>query len=147
MQNNPAENKSDLRKRLNSALLDYQNGVRCSCGNDIWVIGSAVAGNKCFNCITGERMPTDDYEIDSAMKKKANRKEQRHINDIKPSEINGFFDDEGYEMNAHLIQKPTLCLTCINNDDPHEELFCNLTRLDQQGEPEFVCFAYKKKQY
>lgn len=141
---NPSENETDLRKRLNSALTDYQNGVRCSCGNDIWVIGSTAVGNSCFTCITGENSPIDDYEINSAIKKRKNRTGQRNINDIKPNEIHGFFDDGGYEINADLIKKPTLCLTCLHDDDPNEEPLCNMARFDQQGEPEFKCFAYKK---
>jgi hypothetical protein len=147
IESNPAEDKTDLRKRLNSALRDYQNGVKCSCGNDIWVIGSAAVGNSCFTCITGESLPIDDYEIDSAIKKRKNRKGQRHINDIKPSEIHGFFDDDGYEINTDLIKKPSLCLTCLHDDDPNEELLCNMTRFDQQEETEFKCFAYKKIEY
>lgn len=146
LENNPSENETDLRKRLSSALIDYQNGVKCSCGNDLWVVGSAAVGNSCFNCITGESLPIDDYEIDAAIKKRENRKGQRNISDIKPSEIHGFFDDDGYEINADLIKKPTLCLTCVRDDDPSEEPLCNMTRFDQQGEPEFVCFAYMKKQ-
>ena len=69
LKNNPGENEKDLRKRLNSALADYRKGVKCSCGNDIWVVGSASVGNSCFTCITGENFPTDDYEIESAIKK------------------------------------------------------------------------------
>lgn len=71
---NLTENKLDLKKRLEKAFKDYQNGIKCPCGNDIWVIGSASAGNGCFTCITGESMPTDDYEIDSAIKIRGNRK-------------------------------------------------------------------------
>ena len=144
LKRNPSENKTDLEKRLKIALEDYKNGVKCSCGNDIWVIGSAEVGNNCFTCITGESMPTDDYEIDSAIKKQENRKGQRHIDNIKPNEIHGLFDDDGYEINSELIKKPSLCLTCVHNDDPNEEFLCNLTRFDQQGEQEFKCFAYKK---
>ena len=144
LDSNPSENEVDLRKRLNSALEDYRNGVKCSCGNDIWVIGSASVGNSCFTCITGESMPVDDYEIEAAIKKRENRKGQRHINEIKPNEIHGFFDDDGYEINSDLIKKPTLCLTCVHNDDPNEEPLCNMTRFDQQGEEDFKCFAYKK---
>jgi hypothetical protein len=69
LESNPSENKANLRKRLNSALSDYQKGVKCSCGNDIWVIGSASVRNSCFTCITGESEPENDYEIDSAIKK------------------------------------------------------------------------------
>jgi hypothetical protein len=142
LKHNPKENKADLEK---DALEDYQKGIKCSCGNDIWVIGSASVGNSCFTCITGESVPIDDYEIDSAIKKRGNRKGQRHIDDIPPSELHGFFDDDGYEINADLIKTPTLCLTCIHYNDPDEELLCNMTRFDQQGEPEFICFAYKKR--
>lgn len=144
LENNPTENEKDLRERLNSAILDYKNGVKCSCGNDIWVIGSASAGNNCFTCITGENVPTDDYEIDIAIKKNQNRKGRRHINDIDPTKIAGFFDDDGYEINIDLIKKPSLCLTCINDNDPNEELLCNMTRYDQKVDTDFKCFAYKK---
>lgn len=144
LKNNPSENEKDLTKRLNAALSDYNKGIKCSCGNDIWVIGSASVGNSCFTCITGERVPTDDYEIDSAIKKRENRKGRRHIDEMDPSEIHGFFNDDGYEINTELIKKPSLCLTCVYNDDPNEELLCNMTRFGQQGEPEFKCFAFKR---
>ena len=79
LENNPSENEKDLRKRLNSALSDYNKRIKCSCGNDIWVIGSASVGNSCFSCITGESYPIDDYEIDLAIKKTKNIKGRRHI--------------------------------------------------------------------
>ena len=144
LKSNPSENKNDLEKRLKSALKDYKNGIKCSCGNDIWVIGSAAVGNSCFTCITGESEPTDDYEIESAIKKQANREGQRHIDKMKPNEIHGFFDDDGYEINSELIKKPSLCLTCLHDDDPNEELLCNMNRFDQKDKKEFKCFAYKK---
>ncbi len=144
LKNNPTESKRDLERRLKSALEDYQNGVKCSCGKDIWVIGSASVGNSCFTCITGESGPIDDYEIEAAISKRENIKGHRNINEMKPNEINGFFDDDGNEINSELISKPTLCLTCVHNDDPNEELLCNMTRFDQQDEPVFKCFAYKK---
>ena len=147
LKSNPSENKNDLEKKLKSALKDYKNGVKCSCGNDIWVIGSAAVGNNCFTCITGESEPTEDYEIDSAIKKRANRKDQRYIDKMKPSEIHGFFDDDGYEINSELIKKPSLCLTCVHDDDPNEELLCNMNRFDQKDEKEFKCFAYNKIEF
>ena len=145
LKNNPAENEKDLRDRLNSALIDYKKGVKCSCGNDIWVIGSAAVGNSCFTCITGESHPTDDYEIDSAIRKSENITGRRHIDDMDPAKIAGFFDDDGYEINTDLIKKPSLCLTCVNDDDPNEEMLCIMTRYDQKDDKEFICFAYKKK--
>ncbi len=146
LKNNPTENKVDLERRLKNALKDYREGVKCSCGNDIWVIGSASVGNSCFTCITGESMPVDDYEIESAITKRENRIGQRHIGEINPKEIHGFFDDDGYEINSDLIKKPTLCLTCIHDDDPNEESLCNMNRFDQKDDKEFKCFAYKKNE-
>lgn len=145
LKNNPSENEKDLRRRLNAALSDYKNGEKCSCGNDIWVIGSASVGNGCFNCITGENYPIDDYEIDSAIKKSENKKGRRYIDEMDPTKIAGFFDDDGYEINTDLIKKPSLCLTCVNDDNPNEEILCIMTRYDQKDDKEFKCFAYKKK--
>ena len=54
-----------------------------------------------------------------------------------------YYDDDGTEVNPDLIPKPQLCLSCKKNDDPGEEILCNLTRLDQRNEPEFKCFAYE----
>lgn len=144
LETNPSENEKDLRRNLNSALKDYKNGVKCSCGNDIWVIGSAAVGNACFTCITGESFPDGDYEIDSAIIKRKNIKGRRHIDSMDKSQIHGFFDDDGFEINTELIKKPSLCLTCTNNDNSDEELLCNMTRYDQRDSNEFKCFAYIK---
>lgn len=144
LESNPSENEEDLRKRLNSALNDYKNGVKCSCGNDIWVIGSAVVGNSCFTCITGESYPDSDYEIDSAIMKRQYKKGQRHIDTMDKSQIHGIFDDDGFEINTELIKKPSLCLTCANYNNPNEEMLCNMTRYDQRDSDDFKCFAYIK---
>ena len=56
-----------------------------------------------------------------------------------------FYDDDGTEINADLIAKPSLCTSCANDDDPTEEVLCTLNRLDQQGEEEFECGAYVSK--
>jgi len=145
LENNPEESETDLRKRLKKALNDFKNGVKCSCGNDLWVIGSASAGNSCFTCITGESYPTDDYEIDSALRKRDNKNGRRHIDDMDPTKIAGIFDDDGYEIIPELIKKPSLCLICAKDDDPGEEMLCNLTRYDQRDDEEFNCYAFIKK--
>jgi hypothetical protein len=144
LESNPSENEKDLRKHLNSALADYNKGVKCSCGNDIWVIGSAFAYNSCFTCITGESYSDSDYEIDSAIKKQQNKKGQRHIDTMDNSQIHGFFDDDGFEINTELIKKPSICLICVNDDNRDEEMLCNMTRYDQKDDNEFKCFAFKK---
>ena len=57
-----------------------------------------------------------------------------------------YYDDDGSEMNPDLIPKPSLCLTCAKDEMVGEEqVLCNLTRLDQQGEDEFHCEAYEPK--
>ncbi|MHC4750179.1 MAG: hypothetical protein ACYTFW_09925 [Planctomycetota bacterium] len=58
-----------------------------------------------------------------------------------------YFDDDGTEINADLISKPNLCITCKRErQSGEEEILCNLTRADQQGEGEFRCDAYEPKE-
>ena len=144
-ESNPSAKEADIRKQLETALNVYNNGIKCSCGNDIWVVGSASVGNSCFTCITGENFPEDDYEIDAAINKRENKKGSRHIDDIDPTKIAGFFDDDGYEINTDAIKKPALCLICKNDDNPEEEMLCNMTRYDQKDESEFQRSAFRKK--
>ena len=66
MRANPGEDRNGLRARLKDALSAWKAGERCECGNPIWVIGSATAGNACFTCITMQAAPDDDYEIAEA---------------------------------------------------------------------------------
>ena len=69
IKSNHGTSRKEITNGLKAALSDYKSGKKCDCGNPIWVIGSAVAGNACFTCITGEAMPDDDYEIDEACEK------------------------------------------------------------------------------
>jgi len=58
------------------------------------------------------------------------------------------FDDEGAEINPYLISKSDLCITCKKNVlSGEEEILCNLTCADQQGQDEFVCDAYEAKDH
>ena len=145
LQKNPNENEKVLRVRLEAALDDYKKGVKCKCGKDIWIVGSASAPFGCFSCITGKEHPLGDYEIDSALDKR-DKCGRRNIDEMDPRKINGMFYDDGYEINPNLIKKPNLCLTCLKNVDPdwEEELLCNLTRNDQASEKVFKCYAYEK---
>ena len=68
MRSNPKDMASEeVISMLRSALTAHKNGTKCHCGNPIWVIGSAFAGDACFTCITGEAYPDGDYEIDEAI--------------------------------------------------------------------------------
>ena len=60
---NPGTDRADLSARLRHAVRAYRKGVRCRCGNPIWIIGSAETGLACFTCITGDAAPDNDYEI------------------------------------------------------------------------------------
>ena len=55
-----------------------------------------------------------------------------------------YYDDDGTENSPDLIPKPDLCISCKKDGLPgKEEVLCNLTRADQQGEEEFICEAYE----
>jgi hypothetical protein len=56
-----------------------------------------------------------------------------------------FYDDDGAEINPDIISKPTLCVSCKNDDDPTQAPLCILTRLDQQDEDGFECHAFEAK--
>ena len=137
LRRNPSDKEQVITDNLKRALKDFKSGVKCECGNDIWVIGSAFTGNSCFTCITGESFPSDDYEIDEATNKSSRTSDEELV--MK------YYDDDGTEINPNFTLKPSLCLTCKNDDNPKEEILCNLTRLDQKDEEAFKCFAYKKK--
>ena len=61
-------------------------------------------------------------------------------------EISGYYNDDGEKLNPNLISKPDLCTTCRKDEEGEdEEVLCNLNRLDQAGEKEFICYAYESK--
>lgn len=65
---NPFEEPNKLKQRLIEAVNDKKNVVSCfNCGQEIWAIGSAVAYQGCFTCITGEADASEDYEIDEVL--------------------------------------------------------------------------------
>ena len=66
LESDPVLDRADLVARLRYALEANRAGVRCGCGERIWVVGSAEAGLACFSCVTGEAFPADDYELAEA---------------------------------------------------------------------------------
>jgi hypothetical protein len=66
LRNNQAADGDAVRAAVEDALAAWRQGVRCACGNPLWVAGSAVAGYGCFTCITGSAEPDGDPEIDAA---------------------------------------------------------------------------------
>jgi hypothetical protein len=64
MESNPNEKREEVEAKINEMIQLHNEGGRCTCGNEIWIIGSAVIGwAACFSHITGEAYPDDDYEI------------------------------------------------------------------------------------
>jgi hypothetical protein len=66
LRNNKGADGEAVRAAVEDALAAWRQGVRCACGNPLWVAGSAVAGYGCFACITGSVEPDGDPEIDAA---------------------------------------------------------------------------------
>ena len=49
-------------------------------------------------------------------------------------------------LNPDLIPKPSLCITCKKDElSGKENILCDLNRMDQQGNDEFICGAYEPK--
>ena len=145
LEKNPKEDEKVLRVRIEAAMDDYKKGVKCQCGKDIWIIGSASAPFGCFRCISGREFPAGDYKIDGAIDKR-DKDGRININNMDPRKINGIFDDDGFMINMDSIKKPTLCMTCFKNfiADWDENLLCDMNRADQRDEKEFECYAYEK---
>jgi hypothetical protein len=62
--------------------------------------------------------------------------------------ISGFFNDDGTEINTHLVPKPGLCITCKkDNAAGKEEILCILTRNDQKVDKDFECGVYEPRNH
>ena len=59
----------------------------------------------------------------------------------------GYFLDDGSKIDPSSVPIPYLCTTCMKNNDPTEEIACNMTRIDQTDDVKngamFCCFAYE----
>lgn len=45
----------------------------------------------------------------------------------------------------NLVPKPSLCVSCVKDEDSNEEMLCNLNRIYRQSESDFKCGAYEPK--
>jgi hypothetical protein len=63
---NPSDDRAEVVANLANALAAFKAGATCSCGEPIWVLGSAFAGHACFTCISGESDSSRDFEIAEA---------------------------------------------------------------------------------
>lgn len=93
----------------------------------------------------------DELELWYAFKDDSMREEAVQwliMNGIEPVQVvSGYFNDDGTEINADLVPKPGLCLTCRkDNAGGKEEILCVLTRNDQKDDDDFECGAHEPKQ-
>ncbi len=64
MESNSDEDRSQVEARIKDRIKFHNDGGRCTCGNEIWVVGSAAARwAACFSHIIDEVNPDDDLEI------------------------------------------------------------------------------------
>jgi formyltetrahydrofolate hydrolase len=58
----------------------------------------------------------------------------------------GYFSDDGTEIDQTTVPTPSLCLSCLKNNDATEEVICMITRMDQMKDVKngerFLCFSY-----
>lgn len=54
-----------------------------------------------------------------------------------------YYDDDENPIDPTQILMSDLCLSCEKKDDSREKILCNLNRLDQQGNADFKCYAYR----
>ena len=59
----------------------------------------------------------------------------------------GYFSDDGREIDPLTVPLPALCRSCLKYNDAKEETPCLLNRMDQTEEmrkgERFLCFAYE----
>ena len=60
--------------------------------------------------------------------------------------MNGFYNDDVTPLNPNIVPKPSLCVSCMYDDNPEQETLCILNRIGQQNAKDFKCFAYKDEQ-
>ncbi|GAA4835861.1 hypothetical protein [Algivirga pacifica] len=139
----PTIDTLQLKKDVETALNDFHADKKCSCGNDIWVLGSVGKERTCFSCMLGTTPTTNDLEIEGAEYKGFNCRTGRHMDDAPLEELSGYFDDDGFELNPDIAPKPTLCSGCIHDGHPFRGIVCKLFRMGQIGGEEFQCCDFQ----
>lgn len=111
----------EMREMLQRALEFYNNNKTCNCGHDIWVVGSAFAGEmKCFSCLTGSDNSECEYELAQALEKDVYVVHQAEKD----------------------IPLPELCDQCLLKNDPASFSSCNATRSLFTGDV-FFCSEFQ----
>lgn len=146
LKNNPSQKEEDLRRNLETAIRDYENNVKCSCGEDIWVIGSASIGNSCYTCMTGEKLPTENYEIDSVVpyftEADAFTVDDWGENSLEFLGEGNYRNDDGTIIDPDLYPTPKKCLSCKNFILKSQKVYCTLNKIGQEPGEEFQCGSF-----
>ncbi len=107
-----------------------QNGekIQLKNVNKLLLLGLTTAGvikavdNTLFADVKNKHNKMNSSSAESLLQKLAhyanshkteNISSRRHINDIDPTKIAGFFDDDGYKINTDLIEKRSICIICV----------------------------------
>lgn len=54
-----------------------------------------------------------------------------------------YYDEAGNELDPSTITVPKMCLLCEKHGDAEEKILCDLNRLDQRYEPQFICGGFE----
>ena len=146
LKNNPNTDRVALKTKIEKALSDFRNKIKCKCGDDIWVVGSAVMGNQCYTCITGETNPNNVYELEAALEKNIIEEDQVfYFKQGKNGEV-GYFDADDNKLDPSKIIIPKKCLSCIYFNRPEKKIVCTVMRFTSVEGKEFKCKSYRKKE-
>lgn len=147
--NNPSTDEAELRSKLDNTLQEFNAGIKCHCGNPIWVIGSASLGNGCYSCLTGESLPTDNYEIDTVVAEETPYKEADAftVNDLGDFELSflgegNYFDDDGNIIDPNSYPTPKMCLSCKNFILKSQKIMCTLMKVGLEEGENFECGTF-----
>ncbi|PKR81275.1 hypothetical protein CW751_05500 [Brumimicrobium salinarum] len=147
--NNPSTNEAELRHNLEKTLRDYNKNIKCSCGKDIWVIGSASLGNGCYTCLTGEELPTVNYELDSVVAQETpfTEADAFTVNDWDDFDLDflgegNYYDDDGTKIDPNSYPTPKMCLSCKNFILKSQKVLCTLNKIGKEPGEEFECGDY-----
>jgi len=67
-------------------------------------------------------------------------------NELKKTEPEGFFDDDGRIVDPETVPISSLCILCKKHrtNNQEENIFCLMTRFDQRNSEDFRCDAFEK---
>lgn len=149
LMNNPSTNEAELRNKLDRVLSDFNEGIKCDCGSPLWVIGSASLGMGCYSCLTGEELPTENFEIDSVVVQETpfTEADAFTVNDWGEFDLDflgegNYNDDYGNRIDPDSYPTPKMCLSCKNFILKSQRVLCTLNKISQEVGKDFECGGF-----